>query len=227
MWFSKEKPAFVHNKQEFLSLWALAHAWEGLDPDSTDPRDIPASIQSHLDMLMLAFFRKDFPIRRASGYRLIGHHFLHVLFGLDREFDQLWDNLSRKKPLDKEFLDKLYVMRSDILRWCEKEYRDPPPCWMPDSKADEAPTAEEEADDNDGWYEKLTDRRKTIVAGLEIAKALWKQHPHLSYEEVLRHPSMTGPGFHRVFSFDSFKSKARPFASDEAKRGGRRPQSSS
>lgn len=226
-WFKSEKPAFVHNKQEFLSLWALAHAWEGLDPDSTDPRDIPASIQSHLDMLMLAFFRQEFQIRQANGYRLIGYHLLHVLLGLDRDFEKLRDNLVRKRPLDKTFLDKLYVMRSDILRWCEKEYRDPPPCWMPASKSVETPPAEEEADDNDDWYEKLSPLRKERVACLEVAKHLWEQNPTLKYEQVRMHPVMEQAGLRYVFTAERFKNWARRIAPDEAKRGGRRPQSSS
>jgi hypothetical protein len=27
-----EKPVFVQNRQEFLSVWAIAHAWRDLEP---------------------------------------------------------------------------------------------------------------------------------------------------------------------------------------------------
>lgn len=54
-WISRnEKPEFVKNPQEFLSLWAIAHAWEDLDPQATDTSNVPQSIRERLDMLMLA-----------------------------------------------------------------------------------------------------------------------------------------------------------------------------
>lgn len=227
-WFQSEKPVFVHNQKEFLSIWALGHAWDGLAPEATEADNVPASVQAHMDMLMLAYFRKELGIRKADGYRLIGHHWLQTLFGLDKEFNRLWDQLSRKKPFNKAFLDQLYLMRSEVLRWCEKEFREPPACWIPQGmKSSNAEPTQDESDDNDGWYEKLTGRRKTIVAGLEVAKALWKRNDGLTYEEVYRHPAMTDPGFHKVFSFDRFKAWSRPFAPEKAKTGGKRPQSSS
>lgn len=226
-WISKgEKPVFVKNRQEFLSIWSIAHAWEGLEPELTNAQDIPASIQANMDMLMLAYFRKEIIIRRSNGYRLIGHSLLYSIFLMDKEYMRLSDQLYRKDPLDKEFLDSLYVMRSDILHWCEKEFREPPACWMPIART--TPVDERAAEDDDEsttWYDKLTDRRKTIVAGLEVAKALWKQNDSLSYDEVYRHPAMTTPGFHRAFSLDSFKKWARPFAPEKVRAGGRRPQS--
>ena len=74
-WISKsEKPVFVNNRQEFLSIWSIAHALEGLDPELTNVDDIPASIQASTDVLMLAYFCKEIIIRRSNGYRLIGHN---------------------------------------------------------------------------------------------------------------------------------------------------------
>ena len=54
---AKERPEFVQNKQEFMSIWAIAHEWEGLSPELTDKTDIPPAIRAHMDMLMLAFIR--------------------------------------------------------------------------------------------------------------------------------------------------------------------------
>lgn len=225
-WISRnEKPEFVKNPQEFLSLWTIAHAWEDLDPQATDTSNIPQSIRERLDMLMLAYIREELSIRQINGYRLLGHHLWHIFLRLDKNHERLADNLFRKRPLEIDFIDNLFVKRSELIRWCEKEYLEPPACWAPIARSATALPAEEEADDNDGWYEKLTDRRKTMVAALEVAKALWKRNDTLSYEEIYRHPAITEPGFHRFFSLDSFKKWARPFAPEKVKTGGRRPQS--
>ncbi|MCF8197880.1 MAG: hypothetical protein K9J42_03865 [Sulfuritalea sp.] len=67
-WMQKgEKPIFVLNKQEFMSLWSIAHAWEGLDPESTDLQDVPDSIQANLDILMLAYHREEIALRNGNG----------------------------------------------------------------------------------------------------------------------------------------------------------------
>lgn len=227
-WFKSENPVFVKNKQEFLSIWAIAHAWEGLDPESTDPRDIPASIQAHMDMVMLAYFRQELAIRQANGYRLLGHHLMHTLFLLDKGYNRLWDCLNRKTSFDKEFLDNLFVMRSEILRWCEKEFREPPACWkqLPKTALVEERLAEND-DENDSWYDKLTQQRRNRVACLEVARHLWEQNQGLLYEQVRLHPVMKQAGLSYVFTAAQFKKWARPFAPEEAKQGGRRPQSDS
>ena len=157
---------------------------------------------------------------------MIGHHWLQILFGLDKEFNRLWDQLTRKKPFDKAFLDQLYLMRSEVLHWCEKEFREPPACWMPQGmKSSNAEPAQEASDDNDGWYEKITQPRRDKVACLEVAKHLWEQNPELSYEQVRLHPVMVQAGLRYVFTNKNFKRWAHPVAPDEAKRGGRRTKS--
>jgi hypothetical protein len=228
-WISRnEKPEFVKNPQEFLSLWVIAHAWEDLDPQATDTSNIPQSIRERLDMLMLAFMREELSIRQINGYRLLGHRWIHIFLGLNKSFNRLANNLFRKHSLEIEFIDQLFVKRSELLRWCEKEYLEPPACWAPSSSF-KAPHVEHVEDSNEeedeSWYDKLTQQRRERVACLEVAKFLWEQNPDLKYEQVRLHPAMKQAGLSHVFNAKTFKKWARNVASEEAKRGGRRPQS--
>lgn len=222
-----EKPVFVNNKQEFLSLWSVAHAWENLSPGAINAIDIPESIQANIDSLLLSFMREEIPLRTSYGYRVLGHTFLHAILGLDTDYERIADQLYRKTSLDKSFLDGLYIKRSDFLRWCENEYREPPACWAPQpTKAGDKQLAEDiDEAEEEGWFDQLTERRRRIVACLEVAKHLWQKDPKLSYEDVYNDPLLAQTGLRMFFTPESFKKWARRVASDDAKRGGRRPQS--
>lgn len=224
---SIRKRAIVSDTQEFLSVWEIAHQWEGMDPAQTDQENVSPEIKRRISRVLQAYFRKELPLRKPDGYRLTGHHWLHTIFHIDNHHEKLSDDLGNDK-VDMRLMDCLYVRRGEILQWCAREFIDPPPCWaLPAVKPQtELPVDEEGDDDKDGWYEQMTPRRKTFVAGLEIAKYLWKQDRTRTYKDVFEHPLMKQTGFASVFSLESFKKHAGPVAPDEIKKGGRRPNSS-
>lgn len=221
-----EKPIFVNNKREFLSVWSIAHAWENISPETTDMADIPASIQDHIDTLLLAFLRDELPLRRPNGYRVLSLTLFTSIFGLDKDFDRIADQLYRKCLLDRAFIDDLYVKRADLLRWCQGEFRVPPLCWAISSQTEEEDErVTDDDDENDHWYEKLTPQRKERTACLEVARHLWDQNKTLTYEQVRTHPVMKQAGLTYVFNEKQFKKWAGRVSPDEAKKGGRRSQS--
>lgn len=216
--------AFLKNKREFLSIWEIAHAWEGLDPANADSTNPTEGIRHWANKIILGYFRKELTLRKQSGYRVLPEDLFLLVFNLNRYRKRLGDCIF-KGTFDKELLQNTYVMRSEILAWCAKEFIEPPAVWALPHQQSSPAAAEIEDEDKDGWYAQLTDRRKKIVAGLEIAKHLWQQDKTRSYEDVFDHSLMNHTGFRSVFSFESFKKWARPFAPEEAKRGGRRSQS--
>ena len=85
-----------------------------------------------------------------------------------------------RNEFSKELLNNLYVRRGEILGWCQKEFLAPPPFWNPETidanqSLANTPDVADDGSDKDGWYEKLTDRRRQLVATLEMAKQL-KSH---------------------------------------------------
>jgi hypothetical protein len=220
---SEVERVFVEDREQFLSIWAIAHEWESLSPPATNGDEISVEVRRWIDKVLLGFFRGELTLRKSDGYRVLGQRWWERLFGLDKQYEKLWNCLTRA-AIDMQFLDGLYVMRSEILHWCPKEFIEPPACWAP--LAVKLPIgSEEEAGDHDGWYDALTDRRRRIVACLELAKHLWKHDQTMSYEDVRGHSLLSQTGFGNVFSAESFKTWARPFAPDDVKRGGRRRQS--
>lgn len=143
-------------------------------------------------------------------------------FVLDFQHFRKFRQCLRNDEFDKSYLNSIYLKRGDVLRWCQSEFLIPPPIWqvaeMVVIKSDEP--LDDSDDDKDGWYDKISDRRKQRIACLEIAKQLWKDNPELSYKEVHSHPVMTRYGYGKTFSFDTFKKWVRPYASESAKQGG-------
>lgn len=214
--------------KEFKSIWNAAHLWAGYDPESTDPNALPDEVRDHIHWFIVGHFRGELPLRRKWLYiDCRDESFFNGLLSITT-----WLKLRRglsRNAFDKTFLDSLRIARGELIRWCQKEFRVPPPFWMPETNNDNqiasiSPDVAEDDSDKDRWYEKLTDRRKQIVASLEIAKRLWNENSMQTYEEILKHPAMVRYGYPNIFTLDSFKRWARPFASDHAKNGGRRKE---
>jgi hypothetical protein len=224
-WQDSVESAFIKGR-DFKSIWHASFSWLGLDPNSADPSKVPQEAAELIHKIILGFLKQDLMLRRRGGRRVL-HESMPLLFWDENYYRvKLWDCLT-KGTYDKELLSNIYVERANLLHWCEKELMPPPPFWAPqieDENIAEA-TAENADDDNDSWYDALTDRRKQRVTCLEVAKRLWKINPNRTYEEVFSHPDMKQYGYPNSFSFNAFKKWARAFAPDYAKNGGRRKES--
>lgn len=207
---------------DFSSIWELAFRWSDCEPKS-GVGDIPEQVTQATYRLVRGFFKGDLNLRRSNGHKVMREPFFLLVWDANPWRNVLWRCLSQAE-LDEAYLTKLYVERSEVLAWCEKEKLSPPACWAPVT-SDAAPSlGDEDEDDKDGWYERLTEQRRRKVACLELARHLWKQDRNLSYEAVRTHVLMREAGLHSVFTADAFKKWSRDFAPEEAKQGGRRAQ---
>lgn len=214
--------------KEFLSIWKAAHLWVGQDPDSTDPQALPDDVRDYIHLLIVGYMRGDLGLRGKRVYfDNSDDSLLNFVFTLPLLL-KLRSCLI-KKFFDKEFLNSLRIARGELLRWCQKEYRAPPPFWTPEILPGQMPQPDlvdgTEEDRDKSWYDKLTERRKQRVVTLDIAKRLWGIKPNQTYEEVRTHPVMYQHGYPRVFTSESFKDWTRSFASEYAKSGGKRDKS--
>lgn len=216
---ARAKSAFIQDRQEFMSIWMLAHAWAGMEPISRNLDEIPEAVKRVIDKLILAYFRNELTLRARDGYRVKGHHFLERILGFDKEFDKLWVNLTEN--IDVEFIDSIYVMRSEVLHWCPKEFLEPPACWAPANSARQGEPQADEVDEDMRWHKDLTDLMRRKTACLELARHIWNQEGPLLYEAVRTHPLMRQAGLLNVFSPGAFRNAARGYAPDKVKTGGR------
>ena len=211
------------DSKDFQTVWNLAHNWTGDDPESTDPQALSQEVKESIYRIMAAIFRSDLPARTKRFPIFEDESFFTFVF----DFGHLlrFRKCLRNDTFDKHYLNSIYVRRPGVLAWCEKEYLDPPPIWRLNGQTPPASVPDESDDENQGWYDDLTEQRKHRVGCLEVAKRLWTIDPGQTYVQIYSHPDMKKYGNPSSFSLDAFKKWSRPFASDYAKSGGRRKES--
>ena len=128
----------MFHRSEFRSIWEVAHNWSGVDPSQTSPESLPEHVQEHILNIIWAYLRIKVPLRIwkwGRSWRIPEEDLrLFVLFlNLNRPRVKLF-RAARTRQFDKSFLDGIYVMRADILKWCQEEYLDPPPMWSVDAR---------------------------------------------------------------------------------------------
>ena len=215
----KEIAAFVQNPNEFLSIWTIAHEWEGLDPVQTDPNALPTTIKWRINNVILGYYKGDLNLRDDEGFRSIRHWLARVLF-LDNTVDKLWKNLTKTK-VNVKLLDSLYVKRGEVLHWCLREFTDPPPCWALPSTTQLPTQTLDDGDEDMRWYKEMSELRRRKTACLELAQHIWKHEGPIAYEAVRTHLLMKQVGLLNVFTPGGFKKAARDFAPEKVKLGGR------
>lgn len=119
------------NRNEFRSIWDLAYRWEGLEPPEKQPSELPDGVVDKIDKLIWGVRRERIPLRHPSSLLVnpTRSNWIDLVI-FDRKFLRLVFYHIRKK-FPREFLDRLYIMRPDLLEWCDLERKEPPGFWMP------------------------------------------------------------------------------------------------
>jgi len=212
----------VENSPDFKTVWQLAHNWIEADPDKTDPNAISTELRIAIHRLMHAMSTKEITARW-KGLRIFrDDSFLSSVFDLYHDFK--FYRCLRSNRFDKHYLDNLYAKRNEVINWCVDVARlDPPSCWAAISLQTSRSTETDE--ENKNWYDELTERRRKKTGCLELAKKLWEENLDQSYDQIYNHPIMKQYGNPSVFTKDSFQDWAKEYASEFAKKGGRRKKS--
>lgn len=206
---------------DFQTIWNLGHNWTGHDPESTNPKNLPKDLQVVIQRLLSAIMRNRLPARGKKLAILMDDSIITAIIDF-RHIYRIYQCI-HNDVFDKTYLNSVYVRRANLIDWCKSEYLESPPVWnIEDKKLPSVDKAYDSSDDeNESWYNDLTDRRKQRVACLEIAKKLWLIDPSKSYEKIYNDPSMKQFGNPGVFSFEAFKKWARAYAPEQVKEGGR------
>ena len=213
----------VENNPDFKSVWQLAHIWIGEEPPQAISSTLSPQLRLAIDRLMRAISSGEISARY-KNYRIFdSDSFWSIIFD-SRHIVKFYIWFVHNKH-SKNYLDNLYVKRNEVISWCEKiALITPPPCWHL-ATIHAIATSEETEDENSNWHVELTDDRRKKTGCLELAKKLWEENPELSYEQIYDHPIMKKYGNHSIFSKESFKKWAKEYASEYARKGGRRKKS--
>jgi len=217
----------VENNPDFKTVWQLAHDWVGEETDKTDPNAISPKLRLAIDRLIRAIGSKEISARWKGHRIFIDESLLSFIFDLRHSMRFYFWVMFNK--FSKDYLDNLYVKRNEVITWCEKvALLDPPPCWSQNQITTTVQTAGKTAEtdeENKNWHDELTERRRKITGCLELAKKLWEENPNQSYDQIYNHSILQKYGNPSVFSKESFQEWAKEYASEFAKKGGRRKKS--
>jgi adenylate kinase family enzyme len=209
------------DSHDYQTVWKLAHKWCGVNCNEFNEDELPEEVRLYIHRILAAINSKKITVRNKSMQ--IFHEETWVDFIFDLKHHIKINRCLKKDIFVKEYLDSLYVKRSEVLSWCINDFLEPPFIWRTENSfgVQVSNFYDSSDDDNEGWYNELTERRKQRVACLEMAKKLWTINASQSYEQIYNHPVMKQYGNSNVFSLDAFKKWARPFAPDQIKEGGR------
>ena len=170
------------DSSDYQSVWKLALNWDTPHEPPLSSESLPPQTKEHIYRLMYATVNQQLSIRNKHRAFFLDDSILSTII----DFPHLvkYVKCQRRGIIDKDYLDSIYVRRSEVLRWCQQEFITPPAIWRL------IPDEELLVEENAGWYEKLTDKHKRVITCLGIAKRLWKENDQLQYEEVYEHPDM-------------------------------------
>lgn len=208
------------DSHDYQTIWKLAHNWNGVDPETTDENNLPLDLKATIQRIMGAVDQRRLTLRNRR-FKVFMDESLFIYL-IDFFHHRKFNKCLRSDIFIKSYLDSLYVRRAEVLNWCQKDFLTPPPIWQLEKPVINSEDKYDSSDDeNEGWYNDLSDRRKQRVVCLDMAKKLWLINSEQSYEEIYNHPTMKQFGNPNVFSLEAFKKWSRPFASEYAKTGGR------
>lgn len=173
---------FLEGK-DYLSIWEVAHRWAGVDPDSTDPNNLPEDIRYYIHKMIEGYLGEELKLRRANGYRVVRDPLPFILFwNLNLFFNYMWSCLS-EDHFDKCRLSNLYVRRRELLNLCKADEIEPPDFWV----KQRPPEATSKANVTNRPKEEETDR----LLCQAIAATLWSLDPnihptHLAKSKVIQ-----------------------------------------
>lgn len=168
---------------DFRTIWELAHLWAGSAPDKTDPQNLPDAVSDKLQKLIWAFIRNKIGLRRKSGHKVVQEAVLFLMFDLNRTRVRLREAVTSRR-FEKDFLDSLFVMRSEVLKWCTEEFLSPPGIWAADTPlligaVPPKPVSGRHRDD---------EINKQLCQG--IARALWDIDPQIHPAHMAKHQAI-------------------------------------
>ncbi|MGH8403837.1 MAG: hypothetical protein ACRESO_10630, partial [Gammaproteobacteria bacterium] len=186
-----------------LSVWEIAHRWHGVDPNTTDPNNLPLRVQDTLRTLSLALLTQEIPASDPSGLdfglRSDGPRYDHwlahaspmerargyeaVIADHTREHHEAVAGLevcTEQRRYDRAKLDSVFISMMGIQRFCEQEYVPLPEFWFPGGEVKSDPPLRAEQLD------------KAACQG--IARTLWDSDPTLTIQALSTHPAIQRHG---------------------------------
>jgi hypothetical protein len=175
------KKTMLH-ESDFKSVWDIAHLWAGY-ARGADGTELSEPVLDKLQKLIWAFARKQISLRTRSGNRVPNEAMYLFLFDLNKPRAQLFEMRAQQR-YDEAMLDSLFVMRSEVLKWCKEDDLTPPAIWAPGAKT--AGGAEGQNVVVGRHREEAIDKQRCQA----IAQALWDIDPQIHPAHMINHKAI-------------------------------------
>lgn len=220
----------------YLSIWEIAHRWRDVNPDKTDPSDLPLTIQDTIRYICrgaldgrLALF--DLVVMSADGENN-GSHFRSEIrpYHVDEIPPQLEDTIYRK--YDKNALNAYFVEAEDLFNYCLYEqvetsrtgncFVDFPTCWSHLKGYTDISGCEPDDYERAAEVEPQTLRPSQIdkLVCQAIARTLWDEHPQMTIAAMTEHKAIQEYGGGKLYTG---KNTLRDWLSEVAPEANKKP----
>lgn len=180
----------------YLSIWEVAHRWHKVDPNKTDPQNLPFEVQDALRFLARAVLSGKVPLLDEvfttdpkEGRYVKREHFVFEIEQIPSEFEACVN----ERKYDKTILDAYLISRIDLFRMTVFEGYPFPDFWFDDSILIALGGHVSEKTDPEPKAQNLANARTSVIDKSicqAVAKTLWDIYPNMNITRMTKHPSI-------------------------------------
>lgn len=204
------------NTVEFLSVWEVAHRWNGFDPTKSRIESIPLPVQDTIRSIA-SDLRREEVLHPHTENGLIGHRGMSA-----RDLHQDLEAALYERRFSHHLLFDVHIARREMPGWCSLHNSELPAFWFTPSQAAAAWEWHKQ-------YEKDEEARRLREVGIEstnesasdkeppsnrqsqidkercqaIALTLWDINPKYTIAALVKHPSIQRYGNGRQYRPDT------------------------
>jgi hypothetical protein len=181
---------------EYLSIWEISHRWQNVDPNKTDPKNLPFEIQDALRFLCrlllqgkLGLYDEVF-ITPDKGNR-------ETFFIEQKELPPEIELAVTNRKYIKKILDVYLIDRFQLFDCSLNDQWDFPDFWFDDELIRAFGGVVDNADPSMLTKELKLDSARSFIdknACQAVAKALWDIDPNINITQMTKHPSVLNHG---------------------------------
>lgn len=211
---------------DYLSLWEVAHRWHGVDPNKSDPSDLPLVVQDTLRYLCGAVLSGDVPlcisnvIDANDGH---GNYFREIRYYEVEEIPLALQSCAFARTYDKAVLDSHVISRHSLFErsiWGHGKFPD----FWEDEKLitdlggvfleSESLESQKSPSPNSSLFDQSLCQA--------IAKTLWDIHPTMTIAAMTKHPAILKYGNGSLYKGkNTLRDWLSPVAPEHVKKPGR------